>query len=98
MRRLIARYTPESARLISKLAPDIKKLVRSSIDFLLSEPHAGSELAGELEGYRSYKLKRYRIVYRLNEDESFLEIYHVGHRRDVYEVLRSLLTQRSQQS
>lgn len=51
----------------------------------------GAELAGELEGYRSLKAKRYRIIYRLNDSETSVEIYLVGHRRDVYDTLRSLL-------
>lgn len=95
MRRLSVGFTPESARLISRLSPEVKKLVRSSIDVLLTKSYAGSELAGELEGYRSYRARRYRIIYRVNQDESRLEIYHVGHRGDVYETLRSLLDRRS---
>jgi addiction module RelE/StbE family toxin len=85
------RFTPEAARLIATLPPEIKKLVRSSIDALLAKPHIGSELTGELEGYRSLRAKRYRIIYRLNENETSVEIYLVGHRRDVYDTLRSLL-------
>ena len=55
----------------------------------------GTELTGELDGFRSYRIKRYRIIYRVNEEESCLEVYHVGHRRDVYETLRSLLARKS---
>lgn len=87
-----ARFTPESSRLIARLPPEVKKLVRSAIDDLREDPYQGSELAGEFIGYRSLKVRRYRIIYRLNDDESFLEIYHVGHRRDVYETLHALLT------
>jgi len=92
---LSACYTPESARLISKLPPEIKRLVRSSVDRLLSEPTVGTELAGELDGYLSYRVRRYRIIYRVNENESYIEIYHVGHRRDVYETLRALILQKT---
>jgi len=89
--KLSARYTPEGARLISKLPPEIKRLVRSAIDTLLTEPTVGTELTGELVGYRSYRVRRYRIIYRINEDEPCVDVYHVGHRRDVYETLRTLL-------
>jgi mRNA interferase RelE/StbE len=92
---LSARYTPESARLISKLPPEIKRLVRSSVDRLLSEPTVGTELTGELDGYLSYRVRRYRIIYRVNENESYIEIYHVGHRRDVYETLRALILEKT---
>jgi mRNA interferase RelE/StbE len=91
LKKATCRFTPEAARLIATLPPEIKKLVRSSIDTLLTKPRAGSDLTGELEGYRSLKAKRYRIIYRLNGAETIVEIYFVGHRRDVYDTLRSLL-------
>ncbi len=91
MKRASCRFAPEAARLISRLPPEINYLVRSSIDSLLARPNAGSELTGELEGYRSLKAKRYRIIYRVNDARKNVEIYLVGHRRDVYDTLRSLL-------
>lgn len=91
MSKLSARYTPECARLIAKLPPEIKRLVRSAIDTLLTEPTVGTELTGDLAGYCSYSVRRYRIIYSINEDEPYIDVYHVGHRRDVYETLRTLL-------
>jgi mRNA-degrading endonuclease RelE of RelBE toxin-antitoxin system len=85
------RFTTEAARLIAKLPPEIKQLVRAAVDDLREHPRKGSELAGELAGYRSLKSRRYRIIYRMNDADHSLEIYHVGHRRDVYESLRALL-------
>jgi addiction module RelE/StbE family toxin len=93
--KLFARYTPESSRLIAKLPPEIKRLVRSTIDTLLTKHEMGTELTGELDGYRSYRVRRYRIIYRVNDEESCQEVYHVGHRRDVYETLRTLLSRKS---
>ena len=95
MRRFSARYTSECARLISKLPPEIKRLIRSTIETLLTTPRSGTELTGELEGYRSYGVRRYRIIYGINEEERCVEIYHVGHRGDVYETFRSLLLGRN---
>ena len=86
------RFTPEAARLIAKFPPEIKKLIRSAIDDLREDPNRGAELVDEFTGYRSLKPKRYRIIYRVNEAETVIEIYHVGHRRDVYETLRALLS------
>ena len=95
MSKFFARYTPECSRLISKLPPEIKRLVRSTIDTLLAKPEMGTELTGELDGYRSHRVRRYRIIYRVKEEESCIEVYHVGHRRDVYQTLRSLLARRN---
>lgn len=95
MNKFSARYTPECSRLIAKLPPEIKQLVRSSIGTLLDKPKIGTELTGELDSYYSYRVRRYRIIYRVNEDESSIDVYHVGHRRDVYETLRSLVLRRN---
>ena len=95
MSKFFARYTPQCSYLISKLPPEIKRLVRSTIDSLLAKPRVGTELTGELDGYRSCRVRRYRIIYRINEKESCIEVYHVGHRRDVYETLRFLLVRRN---
>ena len=91
MRSYRVRFTPEASRLIAKLPPEVKKLIRLAVDELRKEPHQGSELSGEFAEFRSFKQRRYRIIYRVSEEESFLEIYHAGHRRDVYETLRALL-------
>ena len=91
--KLSPRYTPEAARLIKHLPPELKRLVRAAIDSLRTDPHIGHELVGDLTGYRAYRVRRYRVIYRVNEDESFLEVYHVGHRRDVYETLKLLLVE-----
>ncbi len=85
------RFTPEASRLIAKLPPETKQFIRSVIDDLRKEPYKGSELTGELAGYRSLTARRYRVIYRFNDEEPLLEIYLVGHRRDVYETLRALL-------
>src|SRR4051794_4440791 len=85
------RFIPEAARHIAKLPPEVKQLIRAAIDDLRDDPRKGAELAGDLASYRSLKSRRYRIIYRLNEEEGALDIYHVGHRRDVYESLRALL-------
>ncbi len=95
MSKFSARYTPECSRLIAKLPPEIKRLVRSSVDTLLAKPKSGTELTGELDGYYSYRVRRYRIIYQVNETETSIDVYHVGHRRDVYETLRSLLAGRN---
>ncbi len=95
MSKFSARYTRECARLISQLPPEIKRLVRSNVDVLLDKPTLGTQLTAELDGYYSYRIRRYRIIYRVNEEESCIDVYHVGHRRDVYETLRSLLSGRN---
>ena len=91
MRHLRVRFTPEAAELLSGFHPENKKLIKAAIKELRQDPDAGGDLQEELSGFKSYKSKRYRIIYRLNEEENFIEIYYVGHRRDVYDQFRLLL-------
>ena len=91
MKRYRRRFTPESSRIIAHLAPEVKRLIRSSIDELTSEPSKGDELQMELSGFRSLKLKRYRIIYKVNDADSSIDIYYVGPRKDVYNNFRKLL-------
>ena len=95
MKSYRVRFTPEAARLVAKLHPDVKRLIRGAIDNLKKDPFKGEELVGEFSGYRSFKPGRYRIVYRVNDKEDHIEVYHAGHRRDIYETLRALLSSSS---
>lgn len=91
MRPYRARYTPEASAIIKKLHPTIKTAVRAGISEIIKTPLVGRELRLELSGFRSFRVTKYRIIYRINEEESCIEILYVGPRRDVYESFRDLL-------
>jgi len=84
-------FTPEATRLFSHLHLENKKLIKSALQELRKAPYMGHDLQEELSGFKSYKSKRYRILYKVNDDEQILEIYYIGHRQDVYEQFRRLL-------
>jgi mRNA interferase RelE/StbE len=89
-----ARYTPEAAERIRKFHPQVKREIREAIRELLVSPLAGHTLQFELAGLRAYRVRTYRIIYRISDDESCLDIVFVGPRRNVYEELRTLLLAR----
>ena len=93
MNKFSMRYTPEASRLLSKLHPENKKLIRAALEDLRKNPYAGSDLQEELYGFKSFKLKRYRVLYNLNEEENIIQIFHIGHRKDVYEQFNRLLNE-----
>ena len=84
-------FTPEAAKLLSRLHPESKKFIKEGLTELQQNPHLGDDLQQELSGFKSYKIKRYRILYDINEEEGVIQVYYVGHRRDVYEQFRDLL-------
>ena len=91
MKPTSVQFTPQAAKLVSKLHPEIKKMVRSALEELRKNPFLGDDLQEELSGSKSYKPGRYRILYKFNADNNSVDVYYVGHRRDVYEQLGSLL-------
>ncbi len=91
MKNWRVKFTPEAARLLSKFHPENKKLIKAALKELHRDPHLGDDLQEELSGFKSYKSKRYRILYNINEDENAVQVYYIGHRKDVYEQFRLLL-------
>lgn len=88
MRRL--RVPDEVATLLRGLHPGIKRKVRAALDDILDDPEAGKALRDELEGLRSYRVGRWRIVYRI-ASRKIVEIVAVGPRRVIYEETLRLL-------
>ena len=85
-------YSRTSRNEIKRLHPVIKPVIKSRIQELSDNPYLGKALERELSGYYSYRAKRFRIIYQINEQNKNLEIHHIGHRRDIYEILsRSLI-------
>ena len=91
MKKWKMRFTPESSRLLSKLHPENKKRVKQALTELRQNPHMGKDLQEELSGFKSLRLKQYRIIYNINEERNFIQIYHIGPRRDIYEQFKRLL-------
>jgi len=86
-----ARYTPEAARYIRTLHPQVKQEVREAVRTLLETPLQGHALHYELSGYRAYRVRTYRIIYQLNEQERTVDVIFVGPRRNIYEELLALV-------
>jgi len=106
MKKFGMKFTAESSRILSKFHPrpprlsesdggqaENKKLIKQALDELRKNPYAGSDLQEELYGFKSFKLKRYRVLYSVNEEEKTIQVFHVGHRKDIYEQFNRLLNE-----
>ena len=78
------RIPDDVAQLIRTLHPTLKRKVRAALQTIAEQPTFGKPLKEELSGLRSFRLGRFRIVYRLAEDRT-IEIVTVGPRSSVYE-------------
>ena len=80
-----------AAEAIRHLPPDIKRAVKSAVRVLRTNPAAGEPLQGELEGLWKYRVRRYRLVYKVDRRKSVVDIVAVGQRRTIYEEVTQLL-------
>jgi mRNA interferase RelE/StbE len=86
-----ARFTPEAAALVRRLHPEVRRVVHEGVESLVGNPLLGKALVRELSGFRSLRVKGYRIIYTINDDARTVDVYYVGRRRDVYELFHDRL-------
>ncbi len=85
-------YSETSRKQIRRLHPQIKSAIKSRIERLQENPFTGKRLEKEISGYLSIRMKRFRIIYKINEDDHNVEIHHVGHRKDIYALFRDSIS------
>ena len=72
----------------------MKRKIRGSFDTIVAEPFMGKELEGELAQYRSVRIGRFRVVYRIVAHE--IQVAAVGARATVYADLTERIRQERQ--
>ena len=84
-------YSETSRKQIRKLHPQIKPVVKSKIEKLQENPFSGKLLEKELSGYLSMHAKRFRVIYKIQDNDQSVEIHYVGHRKDIYELFKEAI-------
>ena len=87
------KLTPTATHSFHRLNPEIKKQLKDALSRLKDNPYSGKQLREELNFFRSFKIKRYRVIYQVDEDLKYIVVVALGHRRDIYEVATKLLQQ-----
>jgi len=84
-------YSETSKKQVRKLHPQIKPVVKSKIENLQEHPFSGKWLEKELSGYLSMQAKRFRVIYKIRDNDQTVEIHYVGHRKDIYELFKEAI-------
>lgn len=84
------RLTEQTASLIRSLHPVIKKKIRAGIEILLHNPEKGKQLRQELAGLSSFRVGKFRIIYRRCSKKA-IELVAIGPRKTIYEQTYKLL-------
>ena len=74
----------EIVSLVRGSHPQIKRKIKAALRNILDDPGQGKCLREELTGLRSYRVGRFRIIYR-ESAKHHLEIVAIGPRKTIYE-------------
>ncbi len=79
------RVPDETASFLRKFHPEIKRHIRKALEMIVHDPFCGKALKNDLEGMRSFRVKRYRLIYRVVSGVKEIEIIAIGPRKNIYE-------------
>ena len=78
------RVPDEIVAFIRGCHPRLKRKIRAGLRHLMTEPKSGKSLKDELEGLKSYRISRFRVVYRMPA-KRIIDLVAIGPRRTIYE-------------
>ena len=81
-------------KFIRTLHPEIKRKIKVALKSITTEPDSGKLLKDELEEFRSVKVSRFRIIYRLKGSKE-IQIVAIGPRATIYEETYRLIKKES---
>ncbi len=83
------RVPDDIAVVVRKMHPNLKKKIKASLKMIISDPDSGKTLKDEFSGLRSFRVSRFRIVYKIAG--GVIEIVAIGPRESIYEETMRLL-------
>jgi mRNA interferase RelE/StbE len=82
---------PHLAALVRHLHPRLKRKLRAALETIAADPRSGKLLKDELAGLWSFRLGRFRVVYRIATSRR-IELVAFGPRERIYEETFRLIT------
>lgn len=76
------RIPDDLANLVRGMHPHLKRKIKASLKLILSNPNEGKALKNDLAGLRSFRVSRFRIIYRAQK--RIIEIIAMGPRERIY--------------
>jgi mRNA interferase RelE/StbE len=78
------RVPDEIVALIRGCHPQFKKKIRAGLRHIVIGPETGKYLKDDLEDLRSYRVGRFRIIYRISS-KRIIDVVAIGPRKTIYE-------------
>jgi mRNA interferase RelE/StbE len=90
------RVPDEIVALIRGCHPQLKRKIRAGLRHIVTEPGSGKYLKDELEGLRSYRIGRFRNIYRISSKQ-IIGIVALRPRKIIYEETYRIIKRQSSQ-
>jgi len=88
------RVGESTVRLLREAHPSVKRKLRAGLDRIRVEPEIGKMLKDERVGLRSFRVSRFRIIYRMSA-RNIIDIVAIGPRRSIYQETYRLIVKES---
>lgn len=85
------KMSDETAELVRTLHPHLKRKIKAALQTVLNDPQSGKALKNELGGLQSFKVGKFRVVYKAAKDKGIIEVVTIGPRKTIYEETMRLL-------
>jgi mRNA interferase RelE/StbE len=83
---------PHVADVLTHLPPAIKRDAKQALRILSTDPHAGDPLEKELSGLRKYRIRSFRIVYRIVAEQRMIHVMGVAPRGTIYDMIHAIVS------
>jgi mRNA interferase RelE/StbE len=77
-------FDKKASGFFKKLDSNIQTIIGKKIEKLKENPYLGEPLVGNLVGLRSLRIEKYRVIYKINNNQLIILILDIGHRKNIY--------------
>ena len=92
MKKFTVRIPPHLQAPLRHPHPLLKSKIRKALEALEKDPYAGKPLKEHLQGYFSYRVSQYRIVYEIKASMVRVEVIEIAPRKIIYSQVLKLIT------
>ncbi len=90
------RVPDEIVALIRGCHPRLKRKIRAGLQHIVTDPESGKSLKDDLESLKSYRISRFRIIYRISSKQT-IDVVAVGPRKTIYEETYKIIKKETHQ-
>lgn len=92
MKKFTLYLPPDVSSFLQHLHPGLKTKIRRALEEIQQDPFIGKPLKEPLQGFWSYRVSHYRVIYEIKSREIRVEVVDIDERKIIYEKVAHLLS------